>query len=63
MLPTYNYRPDKSLTNPEELPDDTAFVLAGCHSLVYLEGKLTGDPMETASLKAIKWTLGSGMGV
>jgi cation-transporting ATPase 13A1 len=32
-------------------------VLGGCHSLVLVDGKLAGDPLEEAALKGIKWEL------
>jgi manganese-transporting P-type ATPase len=32
-------------------------VLGGCHSLVMVDGKVAGDPLEVASLRAIKWEL------
>ena len=32
-------------------------VLGACHSLVMVEGKIAGDPLEVASLRAIKWEL------
>ena len=34
---------------------EATLVLAGCHSLVYVDGKLAGDPIEVASLKAVCW--------
>lgn len=30
-------------------------VIAGCHSLLEVAGKITGDPIETAALRAIGW--------
>jgi magnesium-transporting ATPase (P-type) len=53
-------RSSKSLSDPTDLPELVEYALAGCHSLVYVEGKLVGDPMETASLKAINWTFTKG---
>ncbi|CCI46489.1 unnamed protein product [Albugo candida] len=32
---------------------DTSLVLAGCHSLVQIDGKLIGDPVEEASIRAV----------
>jgi cation-transporting ATPase 13A1 len=32
-------------------------VLGACHSLVLVDGKIAGDPLEVASLRAIKWEL------
>jgi manganese-transporting P-type ATPase len=34
-----------------------ALVLAGCHSLVVVDGETTGDPLESASLKSMHWQL------
>ena len=34
---------------------DIKYVLAGCHSIVDIDGKLVGDPIETSALKAINW--------
>ena len=33
-----------------------ALVLAACHSLVAVEGKLAGDPIEVAALEGVGWT-------
>ena len=39
-----------------EAAAEAAMVLAGCHSLVSIEGaKLVGDPIETAALGGIGW--------
>ena len=40
------------LANPE-----CTLVLGACHSLVLIDGKVGGDPLEAAALKAIKWEL------
>lgn len=34
--------------------------LAGCHSLALMSGQLLGDPLEIATMGALKWTLSSG---
>jgi manganese-transporting P-type ATPase len=36
---------------------EVALVLGSCHSLVLVDGKVAGDPLEVASLRAIKWEL------
>jgi manganese-transporting P-type ATPase len=38
-----------------EAPVDATVVLGVCHALVLVEGKVAGDPIEAAALKAIKW--------
>mmetsp|Transcript_6291 Transcript_6291/g.9492 ORF Transcript_6291/g.9492 Transcript_6291/m.9492 type:complete len:1517 (+) Transcript_6291:72-4622(+) len=40
----------------EAFPDAT-LVLGACHSVVLVDGKPAGDPLEVASLKAIKWEI------
>lgn len=54
------YREDETLVQGEEVKAEIEYVLAGCHSLVYVEGKLVGDPMETASLAGINWSFTKG---
>ena len=34
---------------------ECSLVLAGCHSLLEVDGKLVGDPIEVAGLRSIKW--------
>jgi hypothetical protein len=41
---------DMKLSSPP-----VCYVLAGAHSLVEVNGKLDGDPIETAAIKAIGW--------
>ncbi|KAL9188926.1 hypothetical protein ACHAXT_011416 [Thalassiosira profunda] len=36
-----------------------ALVLAGCHSLIRIDGETTGDPLESAALKAMRWEVSS----
>ena len=36
-------------------PLECCAVLSGCQSLVDIEGKLMGDPVEEAAIKAISW--------
>ena len=36
---------------------DAVKVLVGCQSLVAVEGKVRGDPMEKAAFKSLGWTI------
>ena len=47
------------MTPMTKLNGDAAMVLAGCHSLVYIDDETTGDPLECASLKSMRWCLSS----
>jgi cation-transporting ATPase 13A1 len=53
---------DKFLTPMAQVHDEAALVLAGCHSLVYIEEETTGDPLESASLKSMRWQLSQDSG-
>ncbi|KAF1788783.1 P-type ATPase, cytoplasmic domain N [Phytophthora cactorum] len=44
---------------PEQLPLDTELVLAGCQSLVLLDGHVAGDPLEMTAVRSIHWCLTS----
>ena len=48
---------DKFLTPVEQLSGEAALVLAGCHSLVVYDEETTGDPLEKASLRSMRWHL------
>ena len=43
------------LTPMTKLSNEAGLVLAGCHSLVLIEGETTGDPLESAALNAMRW--------
>ncbi|CAM9824034.1 unnamed protein product [Chrysoparadoxa australica] len=45
------------LRKPSKLPPATTRILAGCQSLVNLQGSLAGDPLERAALEGICWQL------
>lgn len=54
---------DKSLLTPmTKINDEASLVLAGCHSLVLIEGEVTGDPLESAALKSMRWEINSTTG-
>ena len=52
----------KFLTPMSQIFDEAALVLASCHSLVYIEGETTGDPLESAPLKSMRWELSKDNG-
>lgn len=37
---------------------DASMVLAACHSLVYVDNELIGDPLELAALESVQWNYG-----
>jgi manganese-transporting P-type ATPase len=43
------------LTGMPDAPQLATVVLGACHALVLVDGKVAGDPIEAAALKAIKW--------
>ncbi|KAL6068662.1 Cation-transporting ATPase [Balamuthia mandrillaris] len=49
-----------ALKDPKELDWEQTLAIAGCHSLVYLNGKQVGDPMEVAALEGINWSYTKG---
>lgn len=50
------------LTPMIQVQSEAALVLAGCHSLVYIDGETTGDPLESAALRSMKWRLSESTG-
>jgi len=45
-----------------KLSHQAALVLTGCHSLVLIDGETTGDPLESAALKAMRWEISTESG-
>ena len=43
------------LTGMPDAPPLATVVLGACHALVLVDGKVAGDPIEAAALRAIKW--------
>ena len=41
---------------PQAGGDVMAMAISGCHSLMDVEGKAIGDPIEVAALRAVKWS-------
>ena len=52
----------KFLTPMRQVHSEAALVLSGCHSLVFIEGETTGDPLESAALRSMGWELSSASG-
>jgi cation-transporting ATPase 13A1 len=52
----------KLLTPMTKVGGGAALVLAGCHSLVFIDEETTGDPLESASLQSMRWTLSPNSG-
>jgi len=44
------------LTPVKEASTMTAMVVAGCHSLIEVDGKALGDPIEVAALQGVGWS-------
>ena len=56
-------RDDKSILTPmTKVNNEAALVLAGCNSLVMIEGETTGDPLENAALSAMRWCVAESTG-
>ena len=53
---------DDIMYMPKVLPTDSVLVqtMASCHSLVKIEGELTGYPMDIKLFEAINWVKISG---
>ncbi|TMW62202.1 hypothetical protein Poli38472_009695 [Pythium oligandrum] len=51
---------EMDLVSSEHLPLDTELVLAGCQSLVFLNGQVMGDPLEVTALQNVKWSVRFG---
>lgn len=50
------------LTPMTKVTNEAGLVIAGCHSLVLIEGEVTGDPLESAALKAMRWGIDKDTG-
>lgn len=49
---------EKELLTPMvKVSGEAALVLAGCHSLVVVDEETTGDPLESAALRSMRWHL------
>merc|ERR1719206_1569293 len=53
------YTMEESVADPSTLPSDSLLVqtMASCHSLVKIDGELTGYPMDIKLFEAINWEL------
>jgi manganese-transporting P-type ATPase len=43
------------IPTPIECSKTSSIIIGGCHSLVQIDGKIYGDPLEQAALFAVKW--------
>jgi manganese-transporting P-type ATPase len=50
---------DLTLKPMIQVHNEAALVMAGCHSLVVFDEETTGDPLEMAALKSIRWHIGA----
>eukprot|EP00521_Asterionellopsis_glacialis_P010024 CAMPEP_0195288728 /NCGR_PEP_ID=MMETSP0707-20130614/5273_1 /TAXON_ID=33640 /ORGANISM="Asterionellopsis glacialis, Strain CCMP134" /LENGTH=1602 /DNA_ID=CAMNT_0040348627 /DNA_START=32 /DNA_END=4840 /DNA_ORIENTATION=+ len=48
------------MTPMTKIANEAGLVLAGCHSLINVDGETTGDPLESASLAAMRWRVAPG---
>ena len=55
-LPEYG----AAVAMPQDLPTLQCSLLAGCSSLVHIDGELVGNATEKAALQAMQWTIGQG---
>lgn len=53
---------NRLLTPMTKLSHEASLVLAGCHSLVLIDGETTGDPLESAALKSMRWEVAPDTG-
>lgn len=53
--------PDEAILPPAHIQGPPLWVLAGCHSLMTVDGRVAGDPMERAAVEGLGWSVtGSG---
>ncbi len=61
--PSIGKEGDKEILTPmTKINDEAALVLASCHSLVLIEGEVTGDPLESAALQSMRWGIDKATG-
>ena len=51
---------DTALAPMTKVDDAAGLVLAGCNSLICIDGETVGDPLESAAISAMRWTVLSG---
>ncbi|CAI5747188.1 unnamed protein product [Peronospora destructor] len=59
---TGKHRGELDIIASEQLPLDTELILAGCQSLVLLNGQVAGDALEMTAVRSINWYLTSREG-
>jgi len=56
------YKHEENLTAMSKVTGEGALVLAGCHSLVFIDDETTGDPLESAALNSMRWCVSQSTG-
>jgi len=60
VVPAGGVSDQSSPLDMADAPLECCRVIGGCHSLLQVEGKILGDPIEAAALKAIGWDYDQG---
>jgi cation-transporting ATPase 13A1 len=50
---------EETILPPTEITGPPLWVLAACHSLMTVEGRVVGDPMERAAVEGLGWSVAS----
>jgi cation-transporting ATPase 13A1 len=53
---------DRPPTPMTQVNNEAGLVIAGCHSLVFVDGSIVGDPLEDESLSSMRWAVSARSG-